>query len=256
MKKIIKASYKDTPPQGPADKWYFGKEAAEKYGDLIADKELGMNISKRKDKAEEPGGLIYEANKLGIDMWDLLEALEGMCRDGRATEIDDSTYRINGNDLRHDVMLSQKVTCSEDGWEKSYMSDIPEILDELQNISYEIENCVRGAYSHCNTYSELGDKLNYLGERLSNAAIELTEMEDPEYDDVEESVNVTASEDEYNDAFLRYKDAYDKVRQLYKDLEAAQAEYDGSSEAANQISNIRRQLKEANKVLKERREAM
>lgn len=27
-------------------------------------------------------------------MWDLLKALEGMCADGRAYEIDDSTYRV------------------------------------------------------------------------------------------------------------------------------------------------------------------
>ena len=77
MKRVIRASRTH----------YFGDEASAKYGDLIADK--------RRDTAEEPGGLIYEANKLGIDMWDLLEALEGMCYEGRAQEIDDSTYRVN-----------------------------------------------------------------------------------------------------------------------------------------------------------------
>ena len=54
----------------------------------------GKKISKRKDKAYEPGGLIHEAIMLNIDMWDLLEALEGMCHDGRASEIDDSTYLV------------------------------------------------------------------------------------------------------------------------------------------------------------------
>jgi len=29
-------------------------------------------------------------------MWDLLEALEGLCYQGRAMEIDDSTYEIIG----------------------------------------------------------------------------------------------------------------------------------------------------------------
>ncbi len=78
-----------------ADRYYFGQEAAAKYGDLIAENLAGQTVSKRKDLAEEPGGLIYEANLLGIDMWDLLEALEGMCHEGRAMEIDDSTYRVN-----------------------------------------------------------------------------------------------------------------------------------------------------------------
>ena len=72
----------------------FGKEKAEKYGKQITAALSGKTISKRKDKAEQPGGLIYEAKQFGIDMWDLLEALEGMCYAGTAEEIDDSTYLV------------------------------------------------------------------------------------------------------------------------------------------------------------------
>ena len=72
----------------------FGKDKAEKYGKQISSALSGKTISKCKDKAEEPGGLIYEAKLLGIDMWDLLEALEGMCYAGTAIEIDDSTYLV------------------------------------------------------------------------------------------------------------------------------------------------------------------
>ncbi len=72
----------------------FGKDKAKQFGGLICDTLSGKTISKRKDLAEMPGGLIYEANRIGIDMWDLLEALEGMCADGRVSEIDDSTYLV------------------------------------------------------------------------------------------------------------------------------------------------------------------
>lgn len=72
----------------------FGKEKVEKYGDLIIQNLSGKTVSKRVEGAEKEGGLIYEANKLGIDMWDLLEALEGMCCIGKAEEIDDSTYLV------------------------------------------------------------------------------------------------------------------------------------------------------------------
>ncbi len=72
----------------------FGKEKADKYGDLISKRLAGKKISKRKDAAENPGGIIYEANMLQLNMWDFLEALEGMCADGRAREIDDSTYLV------------------------------------------------------------------------------------------------------------------------------------------------------------------
>ncbi len=73
---------------------YFGKEKANKYGKQISAALSGKTVSKRKSKAEDPGGLIYEADQLGIGMWVLLEALEGMCYMGMASEIDDSTYLV------------------------------------------------------------------------------------------------------------------------------------------------------------------
>lgn len=74
--------------------WYFGKEASDKYKNIISERLSGHTVSKRKDRAEDAGGLIYEASLLGIDMYELLEALEGMCYEGLATEIDDSTYYV------------------------------------------------------------------------------------------------------------------------------------------------------------------
>ena len=81
----IKASHGDS---------YFGESAYKKYSQLIKKNLAGKTISKRKDLGELPGGLVYEAGQLNIDMWDLLEALEGMCYNGDAFEIDDSTYKI------------------------------------------------------------------------------------------------------------------------------------------------------------------
>lgn len=58
----------DVPVEGGSDNYYFGKEQAEKYGDLICDALSGQTVSKRRDTAEQPGGLIYEADQLGLDM--------------------------------------------------------------------------------------------------------------------------------------------------------------------------------------------
>lgn len=85
MKRYIKSNRYD---------YYYGKSEYEQYGDQVSKILKGQTVSKRVDKAEEPGGLIYEANELGMDMWDLLACLEGMCHNGKATEIDDSTYMI------------------------------------------------------------------------------------------------------------------------------------------------------------------
>lgn len=94
MKKVIKAS------MGRYDD-YFGQTAAAEYSDDIIDTFKGWRISKRKDLANEIDyddnfvGLIQAASMLGIDdFFDLLEALEGMCYEGTAREIDDSTYEI------------------------------------------------------------------------------------------------------------------------------------------------------------------
>lgn len=77
-----------------ARNWYFGEEEAEKYKDLISSKLNRKLISKRRDLADRPGGLIYEADKLGIGKFELLRALEGMCYLGLAEEVDDSTYLV------------------------------------------------------------------------------------------------------------------------------------------------------------------
>lgn len=74
--------------------WYFGKEEAEQFGDYVVFKLAGQKVSKRIDIAEEPGGLIYEADLLGMDKFELLRTLEGLCYQGRASEIDDSTYYV------------------------------------------------------------------------------------------------------------------------------------------------------------------
>ena len=95
----------DTAITASRDDNYFGELAAFNHGDKIAEAYLGKTISKRKNKANAPGGLKYEADQLGIDMFELLEALEGMCADGRAREFDtpeDSYYEIISTE-RHPV---------------------------------------------------------------------------------------------------------------------------------------------------------
>jgi len=84
----------DNLPKGYYDD-YFGQTAYEEFGDLVSKECSGMIISKRSSEAEEPGGLIYEADRLGIDdFFDLLRCLEGMCYNGKAIEISDYQYKV------------------------------------------------------------------------------------------------------------------------------------------------------------------
>lgn len=106
---------------------YFGQAAAEKYGDMIFDRLYGSYISKAKDRADRPLGIEWTADWLGIDMWDLLEALEGMCHDGRAREVNDSTYLI-GEDIGYDedeedsryILVATKSVEDADGFLTDY----------------------------------------------------------------------------------------------------------------------------------------
>lgn len=72
----------------------FGQIQAQKYGDMILKAYDGQIISKRRDTANQPGGITYCANAIGLGTFQLLEALEGMCADGRAYEFSDSTYHV------------------------------------------------------------------------------------------------------------------------------------------------------------------
>lgn len=88
----MKADY--SLPKGYYDD-YYGQTAYEEYGDLVSAECSGMIISKSARDGEKPGGLIYEANRLGIDdFFDLLKCLEGMCYNGKAVEISDYQYEV------------------------------------------------------------------------------------------------------------------------------------------------------------------
>ncbi len=92
MKRYIKAD--SDYPKGYFDD-YYGQTAYEEYGDLVSKECAGMIISKRASEGEEPGGLIYEAERLGIDdFFDLLACLEGMCYNHKAIEISDYQYKV------------------------------------------------------------------------------------------------------------------------------------------------------------------
>lgn len=137
---------------------YYGQTAAATYGDLIADRLKGRAVSKRRDTANEPGGLIYEANKLGIDMWDLLEALEGMCNEGRAREIDDSTYKILGaSDLSDE-------------------EDLPQADQEYDSAKTSINSNKLPAIYHMITLPEGSVGIDYGGGKFDNAVEALAEQ--------------------------------------------------------------------------------
>ncbi len=77
-----------------SDIFFFGRKKAEKYGDLICEKLAGHKISKSKLVDGRPGSLRSEAESIGMDMWDLLEALEGLSYIGKVRILNDTEYLV------------------------------------------------------------------------------------------------------------------------------------------------------------------
>lgn len=83
---------------------------------------------------------------------------------------------------------SKKLNESSDGWDEDKLSDLSYILDKLANLQYEINNCVKGAYSHCTSYSELGEYIKDLGSELMDIADDVSEyVEEDDEEDLDES---------------------------------------------------------------------
>ena len=80
-----------------------------------------------------------------------------------------------------------KESIESDGWELED-SHLSEVLSELADLKYEIDNCVRGSYAThgIDRYGELAVFVKELGDDLIDCAYELAEMDDDE--DMDESL--------------------------------------------------------------------
>lgn len=82
------------------------------------------------------------------------------------------------------------VEAYNDGWDKvSELDSYEDVKDDCQRLIYEIDNTVKGAYTHANTYSELGryiknvaEELDYFGDEVMNLS------EDGDSEDLDESL--------------------------------------------------------------------
>ena len=85
--------------------------------------------------------------------------------------------------LLYKQQLSRKLNESSDGWDESKLYDLSEILDEIYNLQYEVQNTVRGAYTNAHTYEELGYYVHNLGSNLMDIGDEIMEMEEEDEED-------------------------------------------------------------------------
>ena len=65
-----------------------------------------------------------------------------------------------------------------DGWSDEVRDCLEDTFAGLEQLVYEVRNCVRGAYTGANTNEELADHIRELAEALSSSAEYLCECED------------------------------------------------------------------------------
>lgn len=151
--------------------------------------------------------------------------------------LDDEEYDESLKEKKSSKKKKHLCESSSDGWDGEVLYDVTYILDKLQNINYEISSCVRGAYSHCKTYSELGKYLEELGNNLSNLGEEISEYEeDSDDEDVDESLNEAKSKQPkfWNSIFAtKVIDAYKNGKLTMDNIDDWETEYNGGVKPTN-----------------------
>lgn len=86
-----------------------------------------------------------------------------------------------------------------DGWSEDVKDLLENLVDELYHFSYEIQSCVRGAYTNCDTSEELGDYMISLSELMASLGESVKELPSAEDygddEDLDESLNSSSIND-------------------------------------------------------------
>ena len=76
-----------------------------------------------------------------------------------------------------------------DGWNKDDFQGVLEVLSDIYDLQYELENCQRGVYSDCYDKESLVNYIMDLSERLRRAAEEVDTYEDYNGNDEDDEEN-------------------------------------------------------------------
>ena len=120
-------------------------------------------------------------------------------------------------------LQEEYLTESSDGWSESIQDVLYDSFDQLESLMYEVRNCVRGAYTNCETSEELADYVDGISNELSSAADEIRDLpaydqdEDDDFDSMNESLMENFKVTSYYDVDLddiedsAVLDSYDDV---------------------------------------------
>lgn len=65
-----------------------------------------------------------------------------------------------------------------DGWSEEVRDCLEDVFSDLEQLMYEVRNCIRGCYTHAYTNEELADYVAELADKLASVADDLPNCED------------------------------------------------------------------------------
>lgn len=64
-----------------------------------------------------------------------------------------------------------------DGWSEEVRDCLEDVFSDLEQLMYEVRNCIRGCYTHANTNEELAEYVQSLADELGSVADDLPNCE-------------------------------------------------------------------------------
>lgn len=65
----------------------------------------------------------------------------------------------------------------DDGWSEEVRDCLEDVFSDLEQLMYEVRNCVRGCYTNANTNEELAEYVRSLADELGSVADDLPNCE-------------------------------------------------------------------------------
>lgn len=200
---VLGASKQPTPdkPKWSLDESLFDKPISFEFDESLKESfywlsDSRINILKRLGYSSKEDLAFAEnlCEEEGLDLEEIVNTLDDIYKNGK--EKAEAFYRDffvdeDGNPIEIDESLKRKKLSEsyDDGWSSSIREELNDLTSELYSFCYEMENCVRGAYTGVETAEGLGDYLIDLGDRISSEGEVIKDYptEDGEEDEFEES---------------------------------------------------------------------
>lgn len=88
--------------------------------------------------------------------------------------------------VENEALEESVLNESSDGWDEDKLEELIELLDRLYDLRYEVTSTIRGAYTNCKTYEELGRYVSELAEGLDSIGTDITLIDEDEEDEEED----------------------------------------------------------------------